>query len=201
MSHPTTGKLSVAAAVDREAQYGTLPVLDSERQFGFWDTLFILGGYGIATWCYTQGAFQATLTNTPQLLTTIFAGNIFILAIYLLPLLFAARYGIDMWQWLKAIFGTKGIRIMVVAIIVVNFPWFGVNAMIFGSAMVHLMETMDGVIGHCHRRCGRAGRAAGDQMGQPVYGAIAGDCRHHHCDAGVFRRAAGCNSGLSAGCV
>jgi len=142
MSHPSADSLSVAAAIDREAQYGTLPVLASERQFGFWDTLFILGGYGIATWCYTQGAFQATLTNTPQLLTTIFAGNIFILAIYLLPLLFAARYGIDMWQWLKAIFGTKGIRIMVVAIIVVNFPWFGVNAMIFGSAMVHLMETM-----------------------------------------------------------
>jgi len=134
MSTPPSG-------VDREAQYGTLPVLASERQFGFWDTLFILGGYGIATWCYTQGAFQATLTNVPQLLTTVFAGNLFVLAIYLLPLLFAARYGIDMWQWLKAIFGAKGIRIMVVAIIVVNFPWFGVNAMIFGSSMVHLMES------------------------------------------------------------
>jgi len=55
MSHPSADTLSVAAAVDREAQYGTLPVLKaqygtlpvlkSERQFGFWDTLFILGGY------------------------------------------------------------------------------------------------------------------------------------------------------------
>ena len=132
---------SVAAAVAREAEFGVLPILNRERRFGFWDTLLILGGYGIATWCYTQGAFQATLVNFPQLVTTVFAANILIIAIYMLPVVFATRYGIDMWQWLKAIFGTKGIRIMVVAIILVNFPWFGVNAAIFGSTMMNLMAS------------------------------------------------------------
>jgi NCS1 family nucleobase:cation symporter-1 len=63
-----------------------------------------------------------------------------VLAIYMLPLMFAARYGIDMWQWLKAIFGTAGVRVAVVAIILVNFPWFGVNAEIFGSTMANLLQ-------------------------------------------------------------
>jgi NCS1 family nucleobase:cation symporter-1 len=134
-------KTSVATAVAREAEFGTLPVLNTERRFGFWDALLILSGYGIATWCYTQGAFQASLVNFPQLVTTAFGANIFVLAIYMLPIVFATRYGMDMWQWLKAIFGTRGIRIMVVAIILVNFPWFAVNAEIFGSTMMNLMAS------------------------------------------------------------
>lgn len=134
-----TGKPSVAAAVAREAEYGTLPVLNREKRFGFWDALLILSGYGVATWCYTQGAFMASYVNFPQLLATAVGANVLILALYMLPLVFATRYGLDMWQWLKAIFGTKGIRIMVVAIILVNFPWFGVNAEIFASTMLNLM--------------------------------------------------------------
>jgi len=138
----STTKSSVSAAVARDAEFGTLPVLRSERKFGFWDTLLILGGYGIATWCYTQGAFQASLVDFPQLLATAFGANIFVLAIYMLPIVFATKYGMDMWQWLKTIFGAKGIRIMVVAIILVNFPWFGVNAEIFASTMLNLLSTL-----------------------------------------------------------
>ena len=134
-------KTSVSEAIAKEAQYGTLPVLTKERQFGFWDTLLLLGGYGIATWSYTQGAFQATMVNFPGLIATAIAPNILILAIYLLPVVFATRYGIDMWQWLKAIFGNRGIRIMVIIIIAINFPWFGVNATIFASTMVNLFAT------------------------------------------------------------
>lgn len=139
----TTTKASVAEAVARDAEFGILPVLNSERRFGFWDALLILSGYGVATWCYTQGAFMASFVNLPQLVTSAVAGNVLVLAIYMLPLMFAARYGIDMWQWLKAIFGTSGVRIAVVAIILVNFPWFGVNAEIFGSTMANLLVAFD----------------------------------------------------------
>lgn len=140
MSTTTPRKTSVADAVAKDAEFGILPVLNSERRFGFWDAFLILSGYGVATWCYTQGAFMASFVNLPQLVVTAIAGNVLVLAIYMLPLMFAARYGIDMWQWLKAIFGTAGVRVAVVAIILVNFPWFGVNAEIFGSTMVNLLD-------------------------------------------------------------
>lgn len=139
----TSTRSSVAEAVARDAEFGTLPVLNTERRFGLWDAFLILSGYGVATWCYTQGAFMASFVNLPQLVTTAVAGNILILAIYMAPLMFAARYGIDMWQWLKAIFGTAGVRIAVAAIILVNFPWFGVNAEIFGSTMANLLRAFD----------------------------------------------------------
>jgi len=43
-----------------------------------------------------------------------------------------------MWIWMKSIFGTRGIKVVIVVIILINFPWFGVCADIFGSTMVNL---------------------------------------------------------------
>lgn len=131
---------NLEARVRKEAEFGILPVRKEERQFGFWDALLVLSGYGVATWCYTQGGFMATMLNFKQLATASFAGNIFSLALYMLPVLFAVRYGIDMWQWLKAVFGTKGIRLMIILIIAINFPWFGVNADIFASTTLNLFN-------------------------------------------------------------
>ena len=71
----------------KEATFGTLPVRRSERQYGMLDAFLVLSGYGVATWCYTQGTFQAAYCNFKQLLTTTFAANIFVLALYLLPVL------------------------------------------------------------------------------------------------------------------
>ena len=54
----------------KEATFGTLPVRKSERQYGMLDAFLVLSGYGVATWCYTQGTFQAAYCNFKQLLTT-----------------------------------------------------------------------------------------------------------------------------------
>ncbi len=131
---------SLEAAVRKEAEFGILPVRTSERQFGFWDALLLLSGYGVATWCYTQGSFMASLLNFKQLTVAAFAGNIFSIALYMLPLVFAVRYGIDMWLWLKAVFGRRGVKAMVVLIILINFPWFGVNADIFASTTSNFLK-------------------------------------------------------------
>lgn len=133
-------KMSVNEQVTREATFGTLPVRKSERQYGLLDAFLILSGYGVATWCYTQGTFQAAYCNFKQLLTTTFCANIFILAIYLLPLMFAARYGMDLWQWAKSVFGTKGAGIVALVLTAVNFPWFGQCAEIFANTIMNLSK-------------------------------------------------------------
>lgn len=124
----------------KEATFGTLPVRRSERQYGMLDAFLVLSGYGVATWCYTQGTFQAAYCNFKQLLTTTFAANIFVLALYLLPVLFAAKYGIDMWQWLKSTFGTKGAGVVALVLTAVNFPWFGQCAEIFANTIDNLIR-------------------------------------------------------------
>lgn len=118
--------------------FGTLPMRKSERQYGLIDAFLVLSGYGIATWCYSQGALQAQYTNFAGLLTSTLAANIFIVAIYMLPIIFATRYGIDMWQWNKAIFGVKGSGIVGVVLVAVNFPWFALCADIFASTIMNL---------------------------------------------------------------
>lgn len=129
---------SVEAQVATEATYGTLPVRKSERQYGLLDAFLVLSGYGVATWCYTQGTFQAAYTTFPQLVISTIVANVFILALYLLPVLFATRYGVDMWQWLKSVFGTKGAGVVALILTAVNFPWFGQCAEIFANTFDNL---------------------------------------------------------------
>ncbi len=124
--------------VEKEALFGIAPVLKKEKLYGFLDAVLVLSGYCIATWSYTQGSYLATLVGFKQLLIGAFLGAILMLAIYQLPVILSVRYGIDIWIWLKAVFGHKGTAIMTVVIIVINYPWYAVCADLFASSMGNL---------------------------------------------------------------
>lgn len=121
--------------IEREAYIGILPVLGKERVYGFLDALLVLSGYCIATWSYTQGSYLATLVGFKQLLIGAFFGAILMLMIYQLPVILSVRYGVDIWIWLRAVFGTKGVKMMTVVIILINFPWYAVCCDLFASSM------------------------------------------------------------------
>lgn len=124
--------------VEQEALFGTLPVQGKERLYGFLDAFLVLSGYCIATWSYTQGAYLATLVGFRQLLIGAFLGAVFMLLIYQLPVILSARWGIDIWVWLRAVFGPRGVKVMTVVIILINFPWYAVCAELFASSMGNL---------------------------------------------------------------
>lgn len=124
--------------IEKEAVFGILPVDTKHRQYGFLDAFLVLSGYCIATWSYTQGSYLATLVGFKQLLIGAFLGAILMLAIYQLPVILSVRYGIDIWIWLKAVFGHNGIKVMTVVIILINFPWYAVCADLFASSMGNL---------------------------------------------------------------
>ena len=121
--------------IEREAYLGILPVTAKERTYGFIDALLVLSGYCIATWSYTQGAYLATLVGFKQLLIGAFFGAILMLMIYQLPVILSVRYGIDIWIWLRSVFGTKGVKVMTMVIILINFPWYAVCCDLFASSM------------------------------------------------------------------
>ncbi len=124
--------------IENEVYCGYIPADKSERSYGFIDALLILSGYCIATWSYTQGAYLTGLVGFKQLLITAFAGAFLMLMIYQLPVILSARFGIDIWIWLRGAFGTRGVKVLSVIIIVINFPWYAVCCDLFASSMLNL---------------------------------------------------------------
>lgn len=129
-------------AIEQEAVFGILPITTKQKQYGFIDAFLVLSGYCIATWSYTQGSYLTTLVGFKQLLIGAFLGAILMLAIYQLPVILSVRYGIDIWIWLKAVFGHNGIKVMTIIIILINFPWYAVCADLFASSMSNLANLM-----------------------------------------------------------
>jgi len=136
-------KNNVNQQIEKEAIFGIAPVLQSEKLYKFLDAFMVLSGYCIATWSYTQGSYLATLVGFKQLLIGAFIGAILMLVIYQLPVILSVRYGIDIWIWLRSVFGPLGVKIMTVIIIIINFPWYAVCADMFSSSMTNLALLFD----------------------------------------------------------
>lgn len=134
------GGWNINREMEREAVFGIVPIPRGGRIYGFLDAFLVLSGYCIATWSYTQGAYLATLVGFRQLLIGAFLGAVLMLVVYQLPVILSVRYGIDIWIWLRAVFGYTGVKIMAVVIIAINFPWYAVCADLFASSMRHLLE-------------------------------------------------------------
>lgn len=132
------GREKTEARIAQEALFGTVPILSKDRVYGFLDAVLVLSGYCIATWSYTQGSYLATLVGFRQLLIGAFLGALLMLCIYQLPVILSVRYGIDIWVWLRAVFGGRGVMVMTVVIIIINYPWYAVCADLFASSMSNL---------------------------------------------------------------
>ena len=117
---------------------GIVPMMKGDRQYSFWDLFLSTSGFAIATWCYTQGAYVAEFLTFKQMLINIFCFNIVWVLIECLPVLFAVRYGIDLWIWLRAVLGGRGVAILSTVISLANFGWYAVAANLFASSMINL---------------------------------------------------------------
>ena len=126
--------------IERETITGVVPVLTNERKYSFIDLFLSTSGFAIATWCYTQGAYVAQFLGFKQMLINIFAFNLIWVLVSCLPIFFAVRYGIDLWIWLRAVLGNKGVAILSIVISLANFGWYAVAANLFSSSMINLMK-------------------------------------------------------------
>ncbi|MBF0715437.1 cytosine permease [Gemelliphila palaticanis] len=124
--------------IQQETITGVVPVLSNERKYSFIDLFLSTSGFAIATWCYTQGAYVAQYLSLKQMIINIFSFNMIWVLISCLPVLFAVRYGIDLWIWLRAILGIRGVAIVATLISLANFGWYAVAANLFSSSMINL---------------------------------------------------------------
>ncbi|MEB3072664.1 cytosine permease [Parvimonas sp. C2] len=130
-----SGKLNY---IQQETVTGVVPMMNSERKYSFLDLFLTTSGFAIATWCYTQGAYVAQFLGFKQMIINIFCFNLIFVMIECLPVLFAVRYGIDLWIWLRSVLGEKGVAILSTVISFANFGWYAVAANLFASSMINL---------------------------------------------------------------
>ena len=133
-----SAKMSHDEYIRQETVTGTVPMLAGERHYSFWDLFLATSGFSIATWCYTQGAYVAQYLSFKQMLINIFCFNIIWVLIECIPVLFATRYGIDLWVWLRSVLGRKGVAIFATVISMANFGWYAVDSQLFASSMINL---------------------------------------------------------------
>ena len=124
--------------IRQETVTGVVPMLKKDRVYSFIDLFLATSGFSIATWCYTQGALVAESLSFWQLLINIFCFNMIWIIIECVPVLFATRYGIDLWIWLRSVLGSKGVAIIATVISLANFGWYAVAANLFATSMVQL---------------------------------------------------------------
>ena len=93
--------------IRQETVTGVVPMLKGDRQYSFLDLFLSTSGFAIATWCYTQGAYVAQYLSFSRMLINIFCFNIVWVFIECLPVIFATRYGIDLWIWLRSVLGRR----------------------------------------------------------------------------------------------
>ncbi|MCR5544528.1 MAG: cytosine permease [Eubacterium sp.] len=125
--------------IKQETITGAVPMLKKDRQYSFIDLFLATSGFSIATWCYTQGAYVAQYLSFKQMLINIFCFNIVWILIECIPILFAVRYGIDLWIWLRSVLGIKGVAIFATVISMANFGWYAVDSQLFASSMINLL--------------------------------------------------------------
>ncbi|WP_058986187.1 purine-cytosine permease family protein [Hugonella massiliensis] len=131
-------KQTMEEYVNQETIFGLVPVKKSERSYGFWDTLLVTSGFAIATWCYSQGALTASYLDFWQSLIVTFAMGGFFLIFECLPVIFAVRYGVDLWVYLRAVLGKNGVKVFATLVILGNWFWYAVAANMFGSSIAQI---------------------------------------------------------------
>lgn len=124
--------------VNEEVFMGIIPTLKSDRMYNFPDITLTAAGFGIASWCYVQGAWIANtvpfnlamiIANIPM----IFFGLI-LMALVIIP----TRYGIDLWMYQRAVFGYKFVFVLCMIAILTTWGWYAVNCGVFGGSFVTL---------------------------------------------------------------
>ncbi|MCG8567190.1 MAG: cytosine permease [Desulfobacterales bacterium] len=124
-----------------EAFFGTIPTLNTpaERIYSFWDMVWLTGGYAIASWCYVQGGWLASMLTFKQLIfSTLFVFILGGLFAYTLTII-SCRHGMDVFFFMRAIFGETGMAIMIFLIFVSGWGYSAINAQLYANSFIKIL--------------------------------------------------------------
>ncbi len=132
---------NINSEASKEAFYGTIPTLNipGERIYSFWDMVWLTGGYAIASWCYVQGGWLASMLNFKQLIfSTLFVYILGGLFAYTLTII-SCRHGMDVFFFMRAIFGEAGMVIMTLLIFISGWGYSAINAQLYANSFIKIL--------------------------------------------------------------
>lgn len=128
---------------DNEAQFGLLPVLRSERIWGFWDYTYTNVSFAIATWAFLIGGTIAIFVGFTEALVATLAGNLVaVLIMSAATTTPSSKYGFDIYTGFRSFFGSKGNLIILGIITVVQVAWVAILAIMFGRAVMNVLSSV-----------------------------------------------------------
>ena len=135
--------MPLKSLINKEVEFGYLPALKNERQFGMWDFILIQVGFGIAAWCFMVGGLTGTVLPGKLAIPVILLGNalpVFLIAP--LVILFA-RYGVETFAGARAALGYLGSDIFFVIFAVLNLGWIVIATFMLGESVIKIMAAVN----------------------------------------------------------
>ena len=123
-----------------------LPMLTSERLWGFWSFTSVNVGLAIATWAFLSGGTLALFVGAETAIAASVIGNLIgVVLVALTTCIPSAKYGLEQYTALRSVFGGNGSR----ALVLVLFPlaaagWNAILAIMFGRAIVNISNAVLG---------------------------------------------------------
>ncbi|RJK96408.1 purine-cytosine permease family protein [Vallicoccus soli] len=132
--------------VAREATFGSLPVVRSERVWGFGDFTWVNVGLAIATWAFLVGGATASLVGFADGLLAMLIGNAIGVVLMLLASVVASqRYGVEQYTVLRSVYGFGGVALLVFTVVLfTEMGWSSLLAVMFGRATTQVSNEVLG---------------------------------------------------------
>lgn len=134
-------------SIGRETYYGIIPVLKGERIYGFREAIFVTAGYGIATWCFVQGAFISSVLPFYMAVIATLAGIMLFAVPAFLITVVSSRYGCDIWIYQRVIYGYRLNFLFLLLAVAFGAGWDAVNARVFANSILLVAHTAGVTVG------------------------------------------------------
>lgn len=123
-----------------------LPVLPSERLWGFWSFTSVNIGLAIATWAFLTGGTMALFVGVEEAIAASIIGNLIGVALVAMSTcLPAQRYGMEQYTTLRTVFGDAGARALVLVLfIVASAGWNAILAIMCARAISNVTAELFG---------------------------------------------------------
>lgn len=144
----TYGKAAERSAPEysEAAERGDLPLLPSERLWGFWEFTYANSALAIATWAFLIGGAVGLFVGPKEGIAAIVIGNIIGVVLTALPTCVpAGKYGVEQFTALRSQFGPNGSRLVYfLAVVFLTMGWIAVLGMMFGRSIDGLTALVSG---------------------------------------------------------
>ena len=128
------------ADVNSEAQSESMPVLKSERPYGFKDYTVVITGFACAAWCFITGGSLALYVDVPTALVGSIAGNIVaVLLMSLATQVISGKYGVDAYTSVRGILGGKGTKVFLILMSIFVIAWLVILCMMVAKAVGNIV--------------------------------------------------------------